>query len=373
MTAFKAGGQLGNAFRAGGQIASMYKGGVRFYHATVSDAANLTQWHPRWAKIDVDAGYTEFTYTDELGASVSPVIADQTVACIGNRQNGIIYYFASGAMFRKVISNGVVGNAEKLWDSSIAVRNLSINEETGAVFMANDNQWSSKIVSSIETADSVSWQTDLHHLWQSPFPCWVQNKLLASNRLYDGSDLSYKNVPGLSLLQNNALFGDSTALFIQQGSSSNSPLPVFRYNIDANTVEAMFTPSPQGAFSAGTRRQVVYDSKTSTFLLPNAATAAAPIMRTTDGVTLGTPPVGNNPGGWSNRFFPHINILWSRPLYANAGVWWDGDNDTIGNVTTANSLFPGYVGGNSTCFYAGKHMLVNGNRLWDIVKKTKGE
>jgi hypothetical protein len=280
MDTYTAGKRWGSAFIQGKRVGSMYKGGKCIYSADTTE--NLTQWHPRWAKIDIDAGYTEFTYTDELGASVSPAIAYQPVACVGNRQNGIIYYFASSTMFRKVITNGVVGNAEKLWvHSNNTIGNLSINEETGAVFMADSNSWLSKIVFSIETADTVAWQSSLHHMWQSPFPCWIQNKLLSSSRLYDGSDLSYITVPGIGgIQQNNALFGDSTALFIQQ-SIASTPVPIFRYNLNINTTEELFRPNPQGSFQSVTHRQAVYDSKTSTFLLPNDATVTAPIMRTT--------------------------------------------------------------------------------------------
>jgi hypothetical protein len=114
------------------------------------------------------------------------------------------------------------------------------------------------------------------------------------------------------------------------------------------------------------QRVVVRDSARDTFLTLTDATATSPVSRTIDGVNFSNPPTGTNPGGWSARMFPHINVLWSRPVYASAGVWWNGEPDTIGNIATAGSLFPGYVYGH---FYAGKKMLVNGNRLWDVIAK----
>ena len=92
------------------------------------------------------------------------------------------------------------------------------------------------------------------------------------------------------------------------------------------------------------------------------------IKRTADGINWTAVP-GNTSayGQWYNNLFQHININYANRAY------WDGNSDAVGNTLNNNTMFPGYLGNVQPeyycLFYAGKKMLVNGNRLWDIVPK----
>jgi len=344
-------------------------------------------WHPRWAMIDVEGGYTEFQYTDENGSPVTPVLNDMAVACVGSRQNGTIYYFARPFMYKKHIVDGVVdATATVLWHRDENVATISINEETGATFLAQRQSWNAQVIRSIESSTPFAWLVD-NYYGNSSVTCalWVNNKILLGHRLYDGTTLSYTNIMSLAttgitrnlqtILQGNSRDG----FFIQEvsrlySSTIHTNVPVhFRvrsYNMDRNTSSVLFNfDTPDTIVSAGFPI-VVRDASNDSFLVQGNFTNGGGIVRTTDGRNFSDPLPGTPPAtlNWSCRHFQHININWSvgKNFTSSTGTWWDGNTNRVGATATANSLFPGYINGH---FYAGKKMLVNGNRLYDIVPK----
>jgi hypothetical protein len=337
-----------------------------------------TQWDPRWANIDLDAGYTEFTYTDDNDVAITPNPYLMPVACTGSRQNGAVYYFSDAVpyrLYKKTITNGVVGNAEVvrdftlLGDSTPRHGYLSINEETGAAFYGTYQSWAGYLSPSIETPPTITTPNNLwssnHHI-HAP---WINNKILIGNRLYDGNNLSYVTVPVLGMASAHTMTGDAQGgIFIQQGFIAN-PSTVYSYDMANNTLTSLF--SIQAGDNAS-RRPLVRDTAADSFLTKISLAERTQIGRTTDGVTFSSPLSGGSQGVWNNRFFPHINTLWTMGRNSGAityGMWWNGNTDTVGNAATADSLFPGYL---PNYFYAGKQMLVNGNRLWDIVPNSYG-
>ena len=345
------------------------------------------QWNPRWAKINLDAGYTQFTYLDETQAVISPPISNMAVACIGDRRDGAIYYAVGLNMYRRRILNFIPQPAELLWtDQPIEATThvglqLAINEETGACSFQYlpTGQWRSKVAPSVERAMEVNSVTTLVGIGYHNGTLWVNNKVLHGNRLYDGTNTaSYQTLPtsglsgvGIGTYSEQVLLGDSLGTFVQTGvgGQTNTDSAICEYNIEANTLTEIFRVARAGATAGAVTQRFIRDSKNNTFIGNTTVNNAGSIARTNDGVNFGS-SIGTATGFWRNRLFSHIGIAWFPTTSANTntlnGTWWRQENDVIGSVATANSLFPGYL---ASHFYAGKKMLINGDRLYDIVPK----
>jgi len=354
VSTFTAGKKWGNVFIQGKRVGSLYKGGVRIYNAPVPN--NLTQWDARWAKIDVDAGYTTINYTDENGVPVTPVAANMTVCCVGTRASGKVYYYVSGNQYQLDLATGVVS---LLWSSATNYTRFSINEETGAVFAGAS--WDGRIAPSIETFLSApNLSASVGSMTALAGPMWVDNMILTGNRLRDSSGEVVHTLPagiGASTYRSTVFTGNSKdGYFLCDTDGSNAyPRRLYRYNLENNTADFMFETSQVDM------NHLVVDSVNSAGI--RKVNNVAEVCRTYDGVNFNAPLLGATANGTylQNRCFQHIgmNIVPGQ-------VWWNMNDDTVGLTSTANSLFPGYVTGH---FYAGKQMLVNGNRLWDIVPK----
>jgi hypothetical protein len=322
-------------------------------------AIGLTQWHPRWARIAYENGYTEIAYTDELGTPVTTT----AIACVGNRTNGTVYYTAGNKMYKQDLATGVVS---LLWTRTDTFSTLQINEETGAAFIVVGNN--RLLAPSIEALGTASIIANIANASAtgSSVQKWVNGLILFGANLYDSNAKIVKTLPSLGytaglysfpILDGNEQDGYyivTAGTFTGQASNWN----LWQYFWDSNTVTVLFN------FSSLTNILVSIDSVNAAVLL--AGDVVNSVSRTINGINK-TPVNGSVgggsallPGGWQHI---GINILNS--------AFWNSNSDTVGNASTNNSLFPGYLGGSvgGSNFYAGKQMLLNRNRLWDIVPK----
>jgi hypothetical protein len=350
-------------------------------------ANNLTQWHPRWAKIDTDAGYTAFTFTNELGNTVTPnpgLTSYAAVSCTGDRQNGAIYYYVSPKMYKKPIVNGVVGSAVVCWDDSTATNNFRINEETGAVRMrCSDSTF--KVAPSVETLDTATIiQTEVSHTngtvrWYTADNHWINDLILVGSWFYDSSGNAVRQLPS-SIIALNTLAApnlhirgnDTDGYFIvRRGNTSGATVTFFEYDWVSNTaiqrlnMTSGFQVVPSVPVS---NCSVEIDSQRAALIFGDNSSSNRMAYRTTDGVTgVQIPGQLGSGGTFIQNHYPHINIS------AYYRGFWNGNSDTVCD-SAANSLFQGTVGNaNGVVFYAGKKMCIEGiasnSRLWDIVPK----
>jgi hypothetical protein len=383
----------------------------------------LPAWHPRWAEIAVgnnvmDADYTPFMYTDENGTALTPNFnsAWNSVACMGTRQNGAVYYgnqlFATGEttsaiLYRKQIADGVVGDAEKVWErtgTDLGLRSISINEETGAiaVLTAGFTTWASAanarmyIAPSIETLDASTPSIAQSAVGGSliPYPpLWINNHILIGRTFFDSNGVAVRSLPSEIPAQVGSgttftMYGNSVDgyFIVRQPTSATGLLcEVYAYDWAANTASLMFSANaaaltePFAAPEAWSQASFIFDSeREALLLLPSRINASQNGVQptqayfTTDGVTA-TPLVGAiDPNTISavNYFpahFQHINVAVSHKALQNRLCGWDGNvNQMFVNLNNLPST-AGLAG--AMGFYAGKAMCVNGTRLYDVVRK----
>jgi hypothetical protein len=370
MGTYTAGKRWGSAFIQGKRVGNMYKGGKCIYSADSNVVENLTTWHPKWAKIDYEAGSTTFTYTDVNGATVTPGSSSSysSVACIGNRTNGAVYYYASNTMYKKNIVNGVIGNAEVLWTSDWGTFHLRINEETGAAGITNGST-SFRIAPSVEELGDAATLTTGLAGFEATGHGWRKGLIQMGQYLFNSQGEAVRQLPsniGITSYNSCVLEGNDTdGWFIHTGAHR-----FFAYDWESNTAEQIFTTTTQNVSDQTGMRTVnqnaVIDAERGALLFGigggvGSTTEDRTVWRTSDGITL-IPVAGTlgGYGGWVHSFFPHVNF---NVRYRN---YWNGNTDTVGGIA-ANCLFPGMV--SSDYFYAGKYMLVNGTRLWEIVPR----
>jgi len=337
-----------------------------------SPNTGLTTWHPRWAKIDLNAGYTTTSLTDENGGSftlTSRAINRKQVACIGDRYTGTLYYFNSSKMYKKELATGVVS---VLWEDNVnSYYRLTINEETGAVYATNDSTPGNStfiVAPSVQALGTAPILGTANRYTE--YNKWINGLILVNNNFYDSNGDLVRTLPA-SIPSNTyteyAINGNDTDGYFVTRKQVNAPRQVYSYDWESNTASLMYevlsanTPRPTETLDS------LIDTERAAVLLANNSNTDGTVYRTTDGInfTQLNGAIGSY-GNIYNNHFQHIN------MHVSFYSVWDGNIDTCyGN--SSNTLFPGFLAPVDNTFYAGKQMLLNGSaatmRLWDIVPK----
>jgi len=324
---------------------------------------NLTQWHPRWAKVDVDAGFTTINYVDEKGDAVPflsmSVSSSNPIAPVGDRHTGAVYYGATtGTMYKRDLATGVVS---VVWhDPGYSYQILAINEETGSAAIRTSSGNFGKVATSVEALIDAPL---ISNKFGTLCTHWINGQILLGNRFYDSEGIFVRQLPSnLTYNQwNHLLLGgnETDGYFIYSHQLSERAL--FAYDWETNTAELMFKLDSTSPLWMHTSTAIVIDSERRAGLIGwNGGNDTT--IRRFDGknLTVVSGALGAF-GEWRNNMFQHINANFT----GRAG--WCGYDDRAFNTNAANTYFPGWLGTNNN--YAGKKMLLNHTRLWNIVPK----
>ena len=253
-------------------------------------------------------------------------------------------------MYKKDLAAGTVS---VVFDSDANVYKLiQINEETGAVAVIADyNSTNFRIADSVDALASAPVQGTSGYYAGSNH--WINGLILIHNKFYDSNGDVVRTLPDLVAgWALHSLFGNDTdGYFLWHSHMTVTERRLYAYDWESNGIAEMWRLQFQEQGGC------VVDTESAEGLVGDISGQDTVIKRTADGINW-TPVPGNTGmwGSWYGNLFQHININVAWRAY------WDGNIDTVGN----NTLFPNYVDG---VFYAGKKMLINGNRLWDIVPK----
>jgi len=159
-------------------------------------------WDPRWAEVDTESGFLEFTRIDETGATVPGTSS----FCIGNLDNGAIYYMNvdtdgnTSTMYRRRLTGGNIGPAEQIWSLTgvVSVISTRINAENGAAvfFLTDGTQRRAIIMPSIDEYTDKATTIDLTGLPAggpsssalfSHANHWINDSILIRDKIYDSN------------------------------------------------------------------------------------------------------------------------------------------------------------------------------------------
>jgi len=372
-------------------------------------AINYTTDMPRWAEVDVDAGYSSVTYTTDDGTTVATSAYTNPVMCTGNRLTGTLYYATAVAiddewpLFKKNITGGNQSAATKIFTAPSRISFLAANDDAEGVYVRTGagvgnisggaNTYNAYIAPSLEALPStqpVNSDTTGGISW---FNRWIKNCILVGTKFYDLTGAVYRELPsnvvsGVAL--NRYIFNgnDTDGYFIcRQAHGENGVIEFFSYDWDSQQATLIFSttasalPSATGSTGAnGNPTACIIDPEHEALIvLPNDTSATNALnfgaFRTTDAVNF-SPRIPDNPTlgtgeyrSYHQNHFQHVNLSLGlgSGMGGTTGNGWDGNEDFI---FTSSSLIPSIPGAaNSSRLYAGKEMFVNGTRLYDIVPR----
>ena len=262
---------------------------------------------------------------------------------------------------KKDIVAGIAGAASVvLQDNTYSYNRIRINEETGAVAVLGSTRF--RIAASVDALTSAPVQGSDSVI--TGFNHWINGLLLIHNKFYNSNGDLVRTLPSslASGWSGFCLYGnDIDGYFIWHTHVTESARRMYAYDWVLNTVTEMWRLQFQQSGLC------VVDTESGEVLVGFNNYTDTVIRRTSDGINW-TAESGNvgTYGGWVGNLFQHVYINMA------GRAWWDGNRRVVVNSENSHTLFSGYIGGWSSTpllFYAGKKMLVNGTRLYDIVPK----